>query len=209
MPKAFPLELREVVKTMFLAGIRPHIIARENGLSSAIVHRWSKRYGWAVAVNTARAKLKETHNKSLAKLAAVDLAASSANVRTSLAGTLEKQAAALARHEPKLGDLANTRERQGQAAVAKTIMETAKGVFGWGEESRPGMVLQVHLSAELPSKATTASVIDVAAEADQPNTLSLQDQPLKIPDIVRSDCEPGDPAVPAADPASPGAEPAG
>lgn len=211
MPKAFPVELREVVKSMILAGVRPHIVAEENRISPALVHRWSKRYGWAKAVNTARQKIKDKGLRSLANQAAADIGAASANTRASLASVVERQAAVLAREEPKAADLANTRERQGQAAVAKSIMETARGVFGWGEESRPGMVLSVHLSAEPASKPTICSALDVAGEVSEVSAVDIQPvtPQLNDPDIVRT-IEQGAAAQPPAEQApaaSPGPNP--
>ena len=207
MPKAHPVELREVVKSMFLSGIRPETIAAENALSVAIVHKWASRYKWTKARDKAKAVIRKTGEASLARQAADDIGAASANVRASLAGALEKQAAALAATEPSAKDLANTRERQGAAAVAKTLAEAAEKVFQWGETSRPGLVLSVKLGADIASKATTGSVIDLQPEPDQSNPLQLQAGQLNATNIVRNN-----PAPAAGEPGQsipePGAAPA-
>lgn len=214
MPKAYPAELREVVKAMFLSGVRPETIAAENSLSVAIVHKWASRYKWTTARDKAKTVIRKTGEASLARQAAADIGAASANVRASLAGALEKQAAALAATEPKAADLANTRERQGAAAVAKTIAEAAEKVFQWGEASRPGLVLSVKLGADILSKPATGSVIDLQPEAESANPLQLQAGQLNATNIVRNNPAPaaGEPgqSIPepgAAPAASPGPEP--
>jgi len=191
MPKALPKELKEVVKSMYLAGLLPQAIASETGVAARLISKWATKGQWGVAVATTKEALTKRGKASLARQAAVDIAASSASVRNALASTLEKQAAVLARENPKAKDLANTRTGQGQAAVAKAIAETAEKVFGWGEESAPGMVLSIHLTAEPASKATPCSVIDVQAIDDSPKSLPLQDRQLNDLDIVRSDIEQG------------------
>ena len=198
MPAAIPAEVKDVAKSMYFAGLEPSTISADLGVAIKTVYKWVNRGKWGVARDTAKGKLISRGKASLAIQAGQDIAASSANTRAHLASVVERQAAALAKQQPTAESLANTRERQGQAAVAKTVMETARGVFEWGETSRPGLVLSVKLGAEVLSKPTSCSVIDLQAEAPIDNPLSLQDGQLNVSNIVRNTLSPlpGEPAGP-------------
>lgn len=102
-------------------------------------------------------------------------------------------------------DLRNTRERQGLAAVAKTLADAAGSIFDF-QEHTTGMVWAAELARPAVVKPTADCVIELPAESESHKPLPLQDRQLNDPDIVRSIGQAQDQAV---SPGQPAQEPPG
>lgn len=107
-------------------------------------------------------------------------------IRDAIASELLSQLTVLQNDPVKdASELRNTRERQGRAAVVKTIADAAGSIFDF-QEHTTGMIWAAELAKPAAVKPTSACVIDVPAEVDPHKPLSLQPCQLKDLDIVRN-----------------------
>lgn len=140
------------------------------------------------------------------------LSGMSMRVRERLGVILSKQIEALGRQRLwNAPELANKPERQGKAAVLRTLVDAAKDIFGWGEHDRPAGTISVErLPSSTPSVVSevlsvkganerldcgqqpAAQVLDVQATA-QP----VSQAPTPSPELAPAPATPSAPAQPS------------
>ncbi len=146
-----PVETRELAKLLFTQGLKPSVIACHTGVKLTTVYMWINRYHWQNLLSENKEVLKNVARNAVPSESKAELSAVSSKLRQKLSTVIEAQIAVLEKSPPKsIKDLANTRERQGQAAVVKSIIDGAATLLDWKGESTPGMVMIGHLNIERP-----------------------------------------------------------
>lgn len=147
MPAALPLELREQAKELvFTKGLTSYQAAKRLGVNLSTVRNWVNKPILHDAKDLVEKMVKETVNREAKRISNV--------AKGKLDKAIGQQADALASIEHvTLDDLRNTPERQGLAAVTKTVIESGCLLFGWDKESKEGTVNDW--------RALEAEVIDV------------------------------------------------
>ena len=116
-----------LAQMLFVQGVGYRMIAEKLGVTEASLRQRAHRHASRQLREGALATVSQAVTKSLAQR--------DCDTRNLLAEEVERQAALLTECPPaSVADLANNRERQGRAVVARTIAETADKVFDWQTE---------------------------------------------------------------------------
>lgn len=167
MPIAFPNELKEQAKTLYVAGQPAVQIADKLGIKRDTILTWASRHKWQImrqnVTDRVNAVLTDVVQKSLQQVGERDRKRL-ANVISQHIDVLEQTPA---RH---VEDLRNTPEGEGLASVTKKVYETAAGLHGWGDEKQSGMILltDVRQFEAQPQEAIVVSEANQVTDAPQP-----------------------------------------
>lgn len=110
-------------------------IAKTLGVSKPSLANGMRRRGDAFLASQARQNLLGLISRSSSVFVN-----KSSNIRLKLASGLEQAAELVALTPPQRGDLENTPERQGRAAVLKTLVDASSTLFNWEKDSPAGLV---------------------------------------------------------------------
>lgn len=161
--KPTPAAVKDLVKMLWFQGISPSAIAVETGVKRETISTWAKRGNWTSTRDNGKQLLKRKAQVTMAVTVAREVSRESAEVRNLLAGAVRSQAERLAASPPaSVKELANTPDRQGLAAVLKTVVDSASEVFDWQSQHTPGVVVLQDLRSSEPGE----QVIDIAAATD-------------------------------------------
>ncbi len=134
--KSYPPEVRDLAKSLYLAGQQPQIISKQVNAPAGAIRGWVRRLGWARARTKAFAGLDKSPRS---------FAERSEAIRETLGGALERHAE----------QFAAIRTANGHAALklnekAEPLIRNASKVFGW----EPGVHVQsiVSLSTVEPTQ---------------------------------------------------------
>jgi len=163
MPMALPdREMKlETVKALWLQGVTTSRIVEQTGVKLQTIKTWVKRYRWTQF----RVQVQKPLNDVIAATVRNRIEEQSAEARGLLADTVVKQARALQANRVTAGKLCTTRAGQGQAAVLKTISESANNVFGWNKTEGSA----VNLAMFFNSQTETVPVVIEAPSESQPS----------------------------------------
>lgn len=173
MPKALEAD-KELVKSLYLQGVRPEEITRRTGVKPKTIMTWSYRGNWKDLISRTRQALEVVEHDMLSD----QVAKLSVDVRRKLAEDLATTTDALPKHSTHLTKF-NTRIN-----AISTLATTAKTVFGWADNSNPSPINIAVLGVERDSSMTSAlddlnaqdNAIDVESTKE-----SLTDQPVPKP----------------------------
>jgi transposase-like protein len=137
MPKALDADWN-LAQALYVQGVPYADIAEKIGVTPPTLRQYAHRYHWR--------RLRETVMASVSQVIAKPLVERAHNSRDKLAQEIERQASLLSECPPEsVEQLANNRERQGRAAVVKTVAEAAEKVFGWQSQEPAGLVQIGHV----------------------------------------------------------------
>ena len=161
MPAKLQID-REMVQTLYMAGLRPSEIAKQTGCKPATVSAWATRFGWHTALQGMARNVKLVQGRSIS---------GDNRLRDALRSEAVAQVETLTKTPIKNArSLANTPQRQGRAAVLKTLTEAVSLIDDWEQEKRSGLVLCDLLSGE----PAAIDLQPVAPAAIQDEALSQQ-----------------------------------
>lgn len=129
-----PLKIdREMVRVLYMSGVRPSEIARQVGCKASTIGAWATRGGWSKALRSmvqTTQQVQKLHNGTSNRL------------RDTLRDEASAQVSSL-RKQPIKGaiSLANTPAREGRASVLKKLVESVSMIDDWESTHRPGLVL--------------------------------------------------------------------
>lgn len=136
--KPHPQAVRDACQVLYCQGATPAFIARQFSLPVGTVAKWAERGGWRLLRDELQAQTAKVSRSVVGR----SLTHASNELRAQLAEELADQVNALRRAPcKKASELRNTRNKQGRAAVVKTVVESAAAVFGWGSSDKPGLIL--------------------------------------------------------------------
>lgn len=163
---AIPEELRKTVQALYLQGLRISDITATTGVKLATVYKWINRFGWIRPRDNAKAILVQTAKRNIALANVPAVQAESDRVRKLLSSEAIALSEALAKEPVKdVAEMANTRERQGRAAVFKTVVDAASAVFDWDSQHSPGLIIVGEVERNEPEEADqTPTAIDIGGE---------------------------------------------
>lgn len=180
MPVALSNDVRDQAKALYLAGIPLSDIGQKLDTRRDTIAKWVIRYEWHVQKAAVDTQVK----KAISNTVVSALSKRGANQRQALAQELEAQAATLAASPPAIGDLHNTKARQGRAAMVKTLVEASSVVYGWQEQGAMGIIgadvgdmfgtIDVEATPACGIEAPTGGVQPPAQIADAPQGNSDQ-----------------------------------
>lgn len=129
---------REMVKQLFLQGLKYSAIAERTGVNQKTVRTWSSRYGWTQIATQA----KQSVVKACKDAVLTGLQARGDAIRLKLVEEVECQVDILMKTKPRyVSDLRNDNGLQGRSALAKSIIDSATVLFGWEDQKQPGLIL--------------------------------------------------------------------
>ncbi len=130
MPQALPSTVKtQAVEMAISEGLTAGQVAKRIGVNRSTVKNW--------LASIQLPKIEKMVESVADRVVNRQMKMTSEGVREALAETVLAQAAALKSEPVKcVRDLANTPFGQGQAAVTKTVAETAALVFGWAAEKQ-------------------------------------------------------------------------
>lgn len=155
-PLANREQLMDTVKALWLSGLRDDRIIEQTGVKLGTLKTWIHRYSW----NELRIKVRDSVNTGVAKVVGESLERQSNAVRRSLGAFVERAANEMDASKISAKSLGNSSKRQGQAAIVKTLAESAEKVFGWDNNSKSTVTLAMFFNAE-GSPAAAGQVIEV------------------------------------------------
>lgn len=130
--------LREQARALYIAGQTPVNIGSSLSLKPTTISRWALRFDW----RKDRAVVTQAAKKVVELTVQSQLQEQGSRIRERIASSIEAQALMLSDSPPTcLDDLRNTPDRQGLAAVTKTVVEAASAVFGWNAERANGILI--------------------------------------------------------------------
>lgn len=165
MPK--PLEAdRELVKLLWLQGLKIPQIAEQTGLKPGTIKTWAHRGNWAETRSKAKEVLGTVPKQVVAMEIAKDLQAQSKAIREQLSDELRDQVATLRDKPAKYKDLPG---KYGRASTTLTIANTAAKVFGWSEQTGNSVINIGTLNQlKLESSESSENVVNPGDGSAQP-----------------------------------------
>lgn len=136
------------ILSLYVQGVPVPDISKETGVKPSTIYKRAVRGKWTQVKERSRrlASLAPIKRQGLAVVVQTGpqnaLQSSSNRVRSDFASVLEQATTALLKspiNEP--GELPNTPERQGKAAVIKTLVDAAATVFDWSAQRNQGVVV--------------------------------------------------------------------
>jgi hypothetical protein len=143
MPAPLPVD-RKLVEALYMSGLRPCEIGKRMGLRPATIAGWAHRFGWYLALQKATPLVEYGPGNGHSR--------ASISLRHQFSDELAKTATALGKVPYK----SNLRELKKRADVLEPLARTAKIVHDWGNETKPGLIIdmkQVEVTA-LPEPET-------------------------------------------------------
>ncbi len=151
---------KESAKALIMKGMSGLQAANQLGLSPARVRQWMTRHGWTSDRSAVQSVASTISREIVVNQSVVERTRTSHRVRRLMSQVVEGQAKTLAESPAQsVAELANSKEGQGLASVAKTVAETASVVLGWGDEGKSEGLIALGDLDNLD--AQTAPVIDV------------------------------------------------
>jgi len=179
---------RDMVRTLYMAGVRPTEIARQTGCKAATIGAWATRYGWVKALRGMSQSMQIVQARAIS---------GDNRLRDALRSEAASQVETLTKTPIKNArSLANTPQRQGRAAVLKTLTEAVSLIDDWEQEKRSGLVLCDLLSGE-PAAIDLQPVAPVAIQDEAPSPQSPADCGIDTPtsSVPEQQPEPQQPQV--------------
>ena len=178
-------ELKQKAKQLFHEGLKWSKISEETGVASNTLRVWGHRGKWKEELQEAK-RLIETSKAKCLVIASVQanpsqkaLQSSGNRLRTSFATVIEQSTAALLESPiTNASELANTPERQGKAAVIKTLVDAAATVFDWSGQRNQGYI-----------------AFEQSTLADEPEAIDVQATPKQVVDTPKPEPEPKQPST--------------
>lgn len=135
MPAPLAPDLRQQAKGLAIAGLTSYAISVKLGVNRSTVRNWLKDATIPALMASVEQAVKVVVDRQVdQKLSQV--------VRVKLSESIAAQAEQLANNPAMcVEELKNTPERQGLAAVTKTVVEAASTLFGWDKEGSTGVSL--------------------------------------------------------------------
>lgn len=163
IPSPYTPEQKELAKSLYLQGLKAPVIAETISVPVGTIRKWSTRGGWpSLSAQTSVIRIQRAEGRAGSE-AAANIQDRSNRVRSLLAAEVEAQAQALASQPPKPSELGNTPQRQGRAAIAKAIADTASTVFDWQSQVTQGLIVIGEVERADPRE--TPAAIDIQAES--------------------------------------------
>ncbi len=163
LPPAHSKETRERALDLYLQGLDLDEVSQAVNVAAGTVRSWAARGFWA------REKLRnavQTAMKLAPRSGKHALRTMGDDTRTELAEIVRTQVAVL-RNNPAttVAELATNSDRQGMAAVTKSVVDAASTLHGWGNEKTLGLVLSDDFGA-IDVEATSEPV-EVASDGQE------------------------------------------
>jgi hypothetical protein len=166
-----PITVREAAHALYVSGKAVCKIATELDVRADTISQWAKRYGWQVQRQT----VDNTVNSVVMQRVTDLLSDESQKTRKLMSEVVTVHAETLAQgRRPTLAALRSTPARQGLAAVAKTVVETAAALYGWNADKSGGLVLMESAReiearvVEQPATPTPSDTTTGSVQAEMP-----------------------------------------
>ena len=144
----YPAETKETAKALYLQGFTPAVIAVQLGVRRATLSKWRENGKWV-----------QIRDGTVKVMTRKGITAVSRETTTKVRDALHNEASQMVeamRKEPvkNVQELLTTPERQGRAALLKTVVETVAIIEDWNSSHKTGLILSDALGSELDGRDT-------------------------------------------------------